>query len=251
MNELCNFGVSVMVGSKCSGSRSRQSVAAIWDNEYEKARSLPSTWLAKPSRCFSQLDDLLRWPGEFSVLDIGSGNGRHSLHFARMGGCVHALDVSGRAIEIATDLLSAHNISSRVRLHHGSAVDGLPSNGKGFDLILDSYMSCHLLDPIERANLLLSIHGALAPGGLFISLGVSLGDSFYAPHAGRTTNGCAHVCDPITGIDKLLTTEKFVVEEFAGLFDVERVGRLEMTDPMSGVEFRKEAIYVAARATNR
>lgn len=251
MNELCNFGVSVMVGSNCSDSRSRQSVAAMWDNEYEKARSLPSTWLANPSRCLSQLDSLLRWPGEFSVLDIGSGNGRHSLHFARMGARVHALEVSGRAIEISSELLASHSISSRVKLHHGSALESLPTAESGFDLVLDSYMSCHILAPKERAQLLLKIHNVLAPDGIFVSLGVSLDDSFYAPHAGLAKNGCAHVCDPITGIDKLLTTEQFVVSELSGLFDVEKAGRVEMTDPMSGVEFRKEAIFVAARPTKK
>ena len=251
MNEFSPLGGASVVLAARSRSLSRQATAAQWDKEYSRIRSLPSSRSSAPSRCFAQLDDLLSWPEGFSVLDLGSGAGRHCLHFARKGARVHALDISSCAIELSSRLLEQHGMSMKVKFHHASVLDPLPRTTGGFDLILDSYMSCHLLDGDERGRFFVDVHNALAPDGLFVSLGVSPQDAFYAQYAGATFNGCAYVRDPVSEIPKILTTESFIEDELRGLFSVVRSGRMPMSDQMDDREYRKEAVYVAARRATR
>lgn len=227
--------------------RSRNAIEDLWDKEYSLRRSLPSTNSYKPSRCFSLVSDLFDVNKKLTVLDIGCGNGRHTSYFARLGATVHALDISNCAIEIAKKRLYDEGLSEQVEFHHQSVFDSIPCESAGFDLILDSYMSCHLLVAEERVEFLRKISKLLTPSGVFISFGVSRNDSFYSSYTRINAELSATVLDPITGIEKILTTEQYLLNEFKNILQIERLGRLALIDTMGLQTYDKEAIYIAAR----
>jgi SAM-dependent methyltransferase len=231
--------------------RSRSAVEAGWDLEYSVHKTLPSTLASGPSRCIPKIIDLLHLRDGFKVLDLGCGNGRHSVFFAQRGCNVRALDISGYALTVAKRKVEAQGLWDRVEFHHGCALEGLPQVPEGFDLILDSYMSCHILDGAERKALFKVVQRALSPTGLFVSFGISLQDSFYRAHAKRLAGLHATVCDPITSIEKLLVTEEYFRAELQPLFNLHRVACLPMSDTIRQREYDKEAIYLVATSNER
>ncbi|MBW2992014.1 class I SAM-dependent methyltransferase [Candidatus Woesearchaeota archaeon] len=78
------------------------------------------------------------------VLDIGCGNGRHSVYFAKKGFEVYGIDVSKNAIEIAR--WNAKENKVKVNFRAGS-VFSLPYSKDSFDVIIDSGCLHHLRKP--------------------------------------------------------------------------------------------------------
>jgi 2-polyprenyl-3-methyl-5-hydroxy-6-metoxy-1,4-benzoquinol methylase len=105
-------------------------------------------------------------PGQ-AVLDIGCGNGAHSVRVASQGASVLGVDCDRAQLRTAA-LLASQRQSGQARFVRGSAEDALPIASGAFDLAL-------LLDVIEhlhrRAELLREIRRVLRPSGrLLISL---------------------------------------------------------------------------------
>lgn len=220
---------------------------ALWDWEYTVGHTLPSTDNYRPSRCLAYLSDVFQVGPGVHVLDLGCGNGRHSAYFASLGCDVHALDVSTRALQLARAHMDGEGHSARVKFFHQSALDTLPHPEGGFEIVLDSYMSCHVVALDDRAKLRRRVADVLAPRGVFISLGVARGDSYYKQYTHADADHPALVRDPNSGIIKLLLTRDYITNEVRDFFQVERVGVLRMSDIICGRSFDKEAVYVGAR----
>lgn len=248
------MGIPSHRDSRSGGSRairSRSAVEAGWDFEYSVHKTLPSTLAVGPSRCIPKIIDLLHLRDGFKVLDLGCGNGRHAIFFAQRGCNVRALDISGYALSVAKRKVEAQGLWDRVEFHHGCALRGLPQIPQGFDLILDSYMSCHIMDSAERKTLFKAVQQALSPTGVFVSFGISLQDSFYRAHVKRLAGLHATVCDPITSIEKLLVSEEYFRTELQPLFDLQRIACLPMSDTIRHREYDKEAIYLVGTSNAR
>jgi len=76
-----------------------------------------------------------------SVLDIGCGNARHAVAFARNGYKAYGVDISTEALKLARKHIKLRNIP--VDLKNGS-VFNLPYPDNNFDIILDSGCLHHL-----------------------------------------------------------------------------------------------------------
>ena len=102
-------------------------------------------------------------PGE-SVLDIGGGPGRYSIHLAQMGCDVTLLDLSGGNTMFAA--ARAEEIGLSLRTVTGDARDAGKLAGGEYDHVLLMGPLYHLLDEADRVRAVESAMSVLKPGGL-------------------------------------------------------------------------------------
>jgi|SRR5438477_5299123 len=96
------------------------------------------------------------------VLDLGCGNGRHAIYFARQGFKASGIDISPQAIEWARDWAHRENVVADFRV---GDVTALPYGDRSFDVIV----SHGVLDHMPMADAKKTAREAarvLRPGGL-------------------------------------------------------------------------------------
>lgn len=96
-----------------------------------------------------------------SVLDVGTGTGRHALAFAQQGATVVGVDASPAMLAIAERKRQGLGLSN-VRFVEGAMDSALPVLAATFDLAICALTLCHVPD-LERAIALLV--RAVRPGG--------------------------------------------------------------------------------------
>jgi len=74
-----------------------------------------------------------------------------------------------------------------------------------FDLIIDSYVSCHLLGEGQRSRYLNSLAGRLKPGGYLFTSSMGVNDGYYKQFLGIVPSQRAISTDPLNGIAKRLS----------------------------------------------
>ena len=98
-----------------------------------------------------------------SVLDLGCGNGRHAMYFARQGFKTAGIDVSEQAIEWARDW--AGRESREIDFRVGS-IEQLPFADQSFDVVVSHGVLDHV--PMTTArNAAGEVRRVLRPQGLF------------------------------------------------------------------------------------
>jgi SAM-dependent methyltransferase len=158
--------------------RSAWADAASWDREYESIRSIPSSLRSAPSRAVTRLTHAFGDLDGASVLDLGAGAGRHTAYLTALGAHVHAIDGSARASELHRALAEP---ASTTTIEVGVVDLGHLPDGR-YDLIVDSYVSCHILSAEARLELLRSLMSRLRPGGRLYTAGMGAADDFYRRH---------------------------------------------------------------------
>jgi SAM-dependent methyltransferase len=135
---------------------------AWWDAFYaQRERPVPFFVGVPDESLWKWVSNGLIAPGK--ALDLGCGNGRNSIHLARVGFSVEGVDFSEVAIAWATQ--QARDAGVAVRLHHASVFD-LPLEAGSYDLVYDS--GCfHHMPPHRRLPYVERVADALKPGGMF------------------------------------------------------------------------------------
>lgn len=129
-----------------------------WEDAYEKG--IPH-WAVdmSPSLFAQEFVDKLREEGYATVLEIGCGNGRDSILFARAGLVATAIDVAPGAVELAKSNAAEAGVQIDIRLANA---ESLPFTDKSFDAIFS-------LSVLHSTNVERSLSEAvrvLRPGGL-------------------------------------------------------------------------------------
>jgi SAM-dependent methyltransferase len=183
-----------------------------WDREYERA-GIPSSHRSEPSGALVwALDNWARaggageWPAR--ALDVGCGTGRNAIHLAGRGTRVTAFDSSERAVEIARARVAAAGLDLDVRLHDLRA--GVPAEDGEVDLVVDTFVYKHQVDPGTRRAYRRELLRVLAPSGRVLISLADRDDGYYASCPPGTAPGA--VTDPETGVESIL----FGLEELAG-----------------------------------
>lgn len=97
------------------------------------------------------------------VLDLGCGNGRHAIYFARQGIKAAGLDVSKQAIEWAGDWARREGLEIDFRV---GDIRQLPFEDHSFDVVVSHGVLDHV--PMETARRAAEeVRRVLKPGGLF------------------------------------------------------------------------------------
>jgi SAM-dependent methyltransferase len=97
------------------------------------------------------------------VLDLGCGNGRHALYFARQGFNASGIDISPQAIEWARDWAEREMVAVNFRV---GDVTQLPYADDSFDVIVSHGVLDHMLMSDAKATAKEAAR-VLRPGGLF------------------------------------------------------------------------------------
>jgi SAM-dependent methyltransferase len=103
-------------------------------------------------------------PGEMRVLEIGCGAGRVTKALARFFGEVHAVDVSGEMVRLATQALREHP-NAFVYQNNGKDLAVVPDNP--FDFAFSSIVFQHIPSREIIENYVQEVHRLLRPGALF------------------------------------------------------------------------------------
>ena len=97
------------------------------------------------------------------VLDLGCGNGRHAIYFARQGFTASGIDISPQAIEWARDWAQREDVAAEFRV---GDVTALPYADRSFDVIVSHGVLDHMLMPDAKTTAK-EVARVLRPGGLF------------------------------------------------------------------------------------
>ena len=124
-------------------------------------------WAAVKSPDLQPVDNCvycaLKWKenGHKDLLDLGTGLGRHAIHFAKQGFRVSAIDISDYAIEYAKDWATKEGLA--VHAEVGDMLS-LPYGDHTFDCVFAYHVISHTDSPgIQR--ILSEIRRVLRPGG--------------------------------------------------------------------------------------
>ena len=98
-----------------------------------------------------------------NMLDLGCGNGRHAMYFARQGFKAAGIDVSDQAIYWANDWANREGLEVDFRV---GDIRELPFADHSFDVVVSHGVLDHV--PMETAQKAVSeVHRVLQPNGLF------------------------------------------------------------------------------------
>jgi ubiquinone/menaquinone biosynthesis C-methylase UbiE len=103
-------------------------------------------------------------PKQMKVLEIGCGAGRVTRALARRFGAVHAVDVSGEMIVLATEALK-ETPNAHVYQNNGMDLTAVP--GGDFDFAFSTIVFQHIPSREVIENYVREVHRLLRPGALF------------------------------------------------------------------------------------
>jgi cyclopropane fatty-acyl-phospholipid synthase-like methyltransferase len=127
-----------------------------WDAVYDGA---PPWDIGRPQPAFLRLAEAGLLAGR--VLDAGCGTGEHTILAARQGADASGVDISRRAIEIATRKAAERGVDARFLVASVLALDAL---GECFDVVIDSGV-VHVFGDDDRARYVASLRSAVNTGG--------------------------------------------------------------------------------------
>lgn len=165
-----------------------------------------------PHESMPELVGALRVRGATRLLDLGCGNGRHLVYFAKHGFTVSGLDSSPEGLSLAESWLESEGLVGDLRM--GSMTDPLPYNSGIFDAVV-AVQVIHHARVAQIRSLVAEIDRVLRPGGLvFVSVPMlrKQAKSFEEIEPGTLV--------PLDGIEKGLPHHYFDVQELQATFQV-------------------------------
>lgn len=136
-----------------------------WNEVYG---SKPDFFGEGPSDCARMALDLFRKNRVGSVLELGCGQGRDSLLFARNGLEVTAVDYSETAVSALSERAGSLGLSSLVRTRICNLKEPLPFADRTFDACYSHMLLCMELTIAEITFILREVHRLLRPGGIVV-----------------------------------------------------------------------------------
>jgi SAM-dependent methyltransferase len=161
------------------GAHTEESVRSEYWDAFYAAAGAP----AEPSRFAVFTQD--RYPGLANLIDIGCGNGRDALHFARAGLVVRGIDASTQAIESVRRRAADEQLTGRTAFFAGlvesSAVWAEAEAGLEGPVLLYARFLFHAINEASEAGLLKQAAGLLSrKGGALCAEFRTTGDALLA-----------------------------------------------------------------------
>ncbi len=226
--------------------------SSLWNAEYRQEHVIPSTIRKSPSRTLLTFSELLGIRNMRTALDAGCGNGRNSLYLASLGLKVDAIDFSHAAVMEANKRIRQHSLRDRIHIREANLENALPFKAASFDLCLDLFVFCHLLDDQIKRHYVSELYRVAKPQGRVISALFDTQDEYYSRfarrHAGRTV-----AMDPSNGITKELYSRDIFLQWFTPLFRPEYFIHFEYYDTLERKSYRRRVLAISCqkRARNR
>jgi len=134
-----------------------------WDTTFSQR---PEMFGAEPSAPALEAADLFRREGKTDLLELGAGQGRDTLFFAREGFRVAALDYSQAGIEAITEKAEAAGLTHLVKAAQHDVREPLPFVDESFDAVYSHMLYCMALTVGELERLSAEVRRILRHGGL-------------------------------------------------------------------------------------
>ncbi|MBL3538997.1 class I SAM-dependent methyltransferase [Aminivibrio sp.] len=154
----------------------------LWERSYAGDReffgpeeSIPARWAA----------EAFRKDGAERILDLGCGQGRDTLFFARRGFFVTAADYSAAALKTLSEEAAARGTASRICTAEADVRKPLPFGDGSFDGCYSHMLFCMALTLKELLFLSSEIRRVLVPRGLNIYTVRHKGDVHWKKGTGR------------------------------------------------------------------
>ncbi len=140
-----------------------------WEAAYRK-RPSGNYGKNKPHQDAEFLDDFFRKHQVKRILDLGCGDGRHLVYFAKCDYKMYGLDIAPTAIRLAKEWLAKEKLSAKLVCTDMSTI---PWSNSFFDAIICvQTINHHRIKEIRRT--IREIYRALRPGGwFFLTVGTS------------------------------------------------------------------------------
>jgi SAM-dependent methyltransferase len=134
---------------------------------------------AGPSEVGRAALERFRAAGVDDLLELGPGQGRDTLLFARAGLRVTAIDYAAPGLEQITQKREAAGIETSIRTLEADVRRPLPVADESFDACYAHMLLCMALSTAEIERLVAEVRRTLRPGGLFVYTVRHTGDPHY------------------------------------------------------------------------
>jgi SAM-dependent methyltransferase len=128
----------------------------------------PEMFGSEPSQPARAATELFEKEGKTSILELGGGQGRDTLLFARAGFQVHALDYSDSAVNAIIEKAGQLGLTGSVTALRHDVREGLPFDDESFDGCYSHMLYCMALTTAELERLSAEVRRVLRPNGLHI-----------------------------------------------------------------------------------
>ncbi len=134
----------------------------------ETFSEMPEMFGAEPSDPARRAADLFEREGLKTVLELGCGQGRDTLYFAKRGLRVHALDYSEQGIEALAGKARETGFSTRIVTGIHDVRNPLPFADESFGACYSHMLFCMALTTGQLQSLSEEIRRVLQPGGICV-----------------------------------------------------------------------------------
>lgn len=138
---------------------------AHWDKTFSQK---PEMFGPEPSDPALRAAELFKREGKSDLLELGGGQGRDTLFFAREGFHVTALDYSQAAIEAIMARARASALTDHITSLRHDVRERLPFHNEVFDCCYSHMLFCMALTTPELERLSDEVRRVLKPGGLHV-----------------------------------------------------------------------------------
>lgn len=228
-----------------------------WDKEYDAAFTIPSTRRAAPSHALRLFADFISLKEVSdtqvgtrpSALDVGCGNGRNSIFLARLGYDVTAIDYSNSACQLSQKLIEEKYLGNKIQVKNVSVFEYGNRENVKFDLIIDSYVSCHYPDISEFKLYWKRLISISKKETIFYTAQFAYDDEYYRELPDKQTRfgKMEYVVDQANYFPKIIFIEKALRSVLEQLFDIDILVNLKFTDKVNNRLYRRSVFAVMFR----
>lgn len=147
-----------------------------WEKTYNEH---PEMFGEEPSEPAKKAAELFRKEGLTKILELGAGQGRDTLFFARNGFHVYALDYSETGVETIREKALAQGLSHAITAMRHDVREPLPFDDGSFDVCYSHMLFCMAHTTGELEFLSQEVRRVLKPGGLCTYTARHTGDPHY------------------------------------------------------------------------
>lgn len=149
---------------------------AQWDRALSKHAERYGALASHPAR--SAAGRFAR-DGFGTLLELGAGQGRDTIFFARRGFAVHALDFADSGLQAIVHKAAGAGLADRVHVVQHDVRDPLPFADGSFTACFSHMLYCMALSEAELAALTAEIHRVLRPRGWNVYTARTIADPDY------------------------------------------------------------------------
>jgi len=147
-----------------------------WEKTFENN---PDMFGEEPSEPARKTAELFKKEGKITILELGGGQGRDTIFFAKNGFQVTTLDYSEKGVKAISEKAHVSEVSPSVVAIRHDVRTPLPFTDNSFDACYSHMLFCMALTTSELVHLTREIRRVLKPGGLCVYTARHTGDAHY------------------------------------------------------------------------